>query len=401
MKEFKYKSIQLNGEESHGKMSANDKDEVVKYLQGLGQYPVKIDEVNMSRDVRMDAFTKVKTKDLATFCKQLFTLLNAGVNLINSLNILKTQTENRKLREVISQVYDSIQKGMTLSEALAEQKDVFPNIMISMVAAGEATGNIDVVFDRLATSFDKENAIKTKITTALIYPAFITVFAILVVMMLIVFVLPTYVGMFSSAGVELPGPTQALLNISKFVRLYWLFIILGFIVLGYIVRRYRKTDVGKNQLDLLVMRLPIFKGIVQKLYTTRFTRTLSTLIGSGIPLIQALESVAKVSNNKPVEKVIIAAIEDVRRGVSLSIPIRNSNLFPPMVHYMLNIGEETGSIDSLLEKTADYFDLELEESIKKVMSLIEPMLIVVMAVAVGFVVIAIAMPMFDMMKTVQ
>lgn len=401
MKEFKYKSIQLNGEESNGKMSANDKDEVVKYLQGLGQYPVKIDEINMSRDVRLDSFKKVKTKDLATFCKQLFTLLNAGVNLINSLNILKTQTENRKLREVISQVYDSIQKGMTLSEALAEQKDVFPNIMISMVAAGEATGNIDVVFDRLATSFDKENAIKTKITTALIYPAFITVFAILVVMMLIVFVLPTYVGMFSSAGVELPGPTQALLNISKFVRSFWLFIILGFVILGYIVRRYRKTDVGKNQLDLLVMRLPIFKGIVQKLYTTRFTRTLSTLIGSGIPLIQALEAVAKVSNNKPVEKVIVAAIEDVRRGVSLSIPIRNSNLFPPMVHYMLNIGEETGSIDSLLEKTADYFDLELEESIKKVMSLIEPMLIVVMAIAVGFVVIAIAMPMFDMMQTVQ
>jgi type IV pilus assembly protein PilC len=401
MKQFKYKSVSIDGNTFEGTMSANSKEEVVKYLQELSQYPIRINETATSRDIDIELFTKIKTKDLSTFSKQLYTLLNAGVSLINSLNILKNQTENKKLRVVISDVYDDLQKGLTLSEAMQNQNKVFPDIMINMVRSGEVTGNIDTVFDRLSTHFDKENAIKNKVKSAMVYPIFISVLATIVVTFLITFILPTFIGMFTSSGVELPGLTKALLAISDFLRRFWYIVIAAIFLIVYIVRKYINTEEGRMQYDTLKMKAPIIKGVTVKLYTTRFSRTLSTLVSSGIPLIQALEAVAKVVSNKPVEKVLLNSIEDVRRGIALSIPIRNSNLFPPMVHYMLNIGEETGAIDSMLEKTANYFDQELEESIKKTMSLIEPLLIVVMALMVGFIVIAIALPMFDMMQTVQ
>lgn len=399
MKQFKYKSITSAGVKYSGVMTAAAKEDVVKNLQATNQIPVEIQEVSDDRDIKLaDHFKKVKSKDLALFCKQLYTLLNAGVTLINSLNILKVQTENKKLRVVVTNVYDHLQKGLTFSESLQENKDVFPSLMINMVQAGEVSGNLDTVLDRLSLHYEKEHAINSKIKSAMVYPAFIAGLTVVVVTFLITFILPTFMGMFTSAGVELPGLTKMMLGISDFIKTKWYVIIIVIFAFSYFVKKFTSTENGQMTVDRLKMRLPVFKGMFQKMYTTRFSRTLATLISSGIPLIQALETVAKVLGNKPAEQAVMGSIDDVRKGVSLSVPIKNSELFPPMVHYMLSIGEETGAMDTLMDKTANYFDQELDESIKRVMALIEPMLIVLMAVIVGFVIISIALPMFDMVK---
>jgi type IV pilus assembly protein PilC len=289
---------------------------------------------------------------------------------------------------------------MSFSEAL-RQSNAFPELLVNMVVAGEVSGNLDTIMSRMAAHFEKENHIRNKIKGALVYPAFIGGLTILVVIFLLTFVLPTFISMFEGSGVEVPALTRGLISTSEFIRKFWYIVLGAIIVISYFIAKFVRTEKGKMVIDTALMRIPVVKGTIQKIYTSRFTRTLSTLMSSGIPLIQALEAVAKVVNNKPVEKALIRTVDDVRKGVNLSIPIKNSNLFPPMVYYMINIGEESGSIDDLLERTALFYDEELEESIKKMMGLIEPTMIVFMAVIIGLIVIAIALPMFDMVKTVQ
>lgn len=400
MQTYKYKAVTNTGGTVTGVLSGENKEEIIKNLRSKNQFPVLVEAIQKSRDLDLGRFTRIKIKDIALFCRQLYTMLNAGVTLINCLDILKLQTENKKLQGIISVLHQDVQKGMTFSQALRES-NAFPELLINMVMAGEVSGNLDTIMSRLAVHFEKENIIRNKIKSALVYPAFIGVITVIVVIFLLTFVIPTFVTLFTDSGVELPALTRGLLETSGFVRKFW-YIVLGVIIaISYFIAKLVRTEGGKMGIDKALMRIPVVKGTIQKMYTSRFTRTLSTLMASGIPLIQALESVAKVVNNKPVEKALLGTIDDVRKGVNLSIPIKNTNLFPPMVYYMINIGEESGSIDDLLERTALFYDEELDESIKKMMGIIEPAMIVFMAIIVGLIVVSIYLPMFDMMKTIR
>lgn len=328
-------------------------------------------------------------------------MLNAGVTIVKCLDILEAQTENKVLRSATRDTYDNVQKGMTLSEAMRKHEKVFPSLLVNMIEAGEVSGSLDVIMERMAMHYEKEYKIENKIKGAMIYPIVLGVVSIAVVIFLLVAVMPTFVGMFESSGVELPTPTKILLNISDSLKNQWyiylasiIAIILGF---GY----FSRQESGRLLIDSLKLRLPVVKDTNIKIATSRFTRTLSTLLSSGIPLLQGLDVVAKIVNNKFLGLKIDNAKEEVRKGVPLSRTIKAIKIFPPMVDSMIKIGEESGSLDDILNKSADFYDEEVEVAIQKMTEMMQPILIVIMALMVGFIVIAMALPMFDMVNTVQ
>jgi len=398
---FKYRAVSQNGEIIEGFYEGKDESDVLIMLRGNNYLPVSI-EKDTGAEAQIDLFSpKVKKKDLAVFCRQFYTMLDAGIGIVKCLDILEKQTENKTLVKAIASVYEDVQKGFTLSEAMKSHKNVFPQLLIHMVEAGEVSGNLDTIMERMAVHYEKESKLEQKIKSAMIYPIMLAVVSIAVVVFLLVSVLPTFISMFEGSGQALPGPTQILLDISNWLSSYWyifismvLGLILAFVVLG-------RTPGGRRFLDNLKLKIPVVKDTTVKIITSRFTRTLSTLLASGIPLIQSIEVVSKIVGNKVVYDRLEVATDDIRKGVSLSRAVRNVGVFPPMVDSMINIGEESGALDDILNKTADFYDDEVEASLQKMTTLMEPLMLVFMAVIIGFIVIAIAMPMFEMMNTIQ
>lgn len=398
---YKYKAITAEGKTLEGLYEANSEDDVLVMLRQNEYYPISIIEKKSSKDIDLSVFFgKVKLKDIAIFCRQFHTMLQAGVSLISCLDILRLQTEKKRFKITIGKVYEKVQQGLTLSEAMNKHSDVFPELLINMVVAGEASGNLDVILNRMAVHYEKETKIVNKVKSAMVYPIVLAIFAFLVVILLLVFVLPNFIVIFEGSGTALPAPTRILLFISGFLVNYW-YIALGIgiaFILSIIL--LMKVPKVKYTIDALKFKIPIMKGINQKVVTSRLSRTLATLLSSGLPLLQVLDIVAQIVNNKVVEEGLKKAKEDVRRGVLLSVPIKKMNLFPPMFISMLTIGEESGSIDEILDKTANYYDDEAETALEAMTKLVEPLMIVVMAVVVGSIVAAIILPMFDMMNSV-
>lgn len=398
---FKYRAVSQNGEIIEGFYEAKDESDVLVMLKGNNYLPVSI-EKDIGAEAQIDLFApKVKKKDLAVFCRQFYTMLDAGLGIVKCLEILEKQTENKTLAKSIASVFEDVQKGFTLSEAMKSHKNVFPQLLIHMVEAGEVSGNLDTIMERMAVHYEKESKLEQKIKSAMIYPIMLAVVSIAVVVFLLVSVLPTFISMFEGSGQALPGPTQILLDISNWLSSYWyIFIsmVLG-LILAFVV--LRRTPGGRRFLDNLKLKIPVVKDTTVKIITSRFTRTLSTLLASGIPLIQSIEVVSKIVGNKVVYDRLEVATDDIRKGVSLSRAVRNVGVFPPMVDSMINIGEESGALDDILNKTADFYDDEVEASLQKMTTLMEPLMLVFMAVIIGFIVIAIAMPMFEMMNTIQ
>jgi type IV pilus assembly protein PilC len=328
-------------------------------------------------------------------------MLNAGVTIVNTLDILRQQTEHKKFKGVISDLYEDVQKGYTFSEAMEKHNDVFPNLMCYMVAAGEASGSLDIVMERMATHYEKEFKVNNKVKSAMVYPAVLSVVATAVVVFLLTFVMPTFLSMFEGSGVPLPAPTRLLLAISNSFRNFWYVYVLVILGAVYLFKRFAATPEGRRTVDRYKLRLPLYKGLTRKVISARFCRTLSTLLASGIPLLQAMENVAGAVGNTVVADSIVESKEDVRKGVALSVPIRRTGHFPPMVDNMIKIGEESGTLDDILDKTANFFDEEVETEVQRLLTFMEPMMIVVMGVIVGFIVISMMMPMFDMLQTVQ
>lgn len=401
---YKYKAIDNTGRSIEAEFHANTKDEVLSMLREKGYTPVKIElQEQKSKDVSdIGPFQKkVKIKDISVFCKQLYTMLNAGMPLSNALDVLGDQTENKVLRLTIKDVYSQVQTGTILSKAMKKHKKVFPNLLLTMVEAGEMTGNLDNVLAKMSEHYEKENKINSKIKGAMVYPTVLSVVAVGVVIFLLTFIMPTFTGMFSSTGVELPGPTKLLMNISDVLKNYWYIFIAVIGTIIVLFRRYIKTSEGKRQYDTLKLRIPVIGTSVTKIATSRFTRTLSTLMASGIPIVPAMEAAANVTNNQVVIDGMNKVIEDVKKGLSISFLLKSMHFFPPMVISMVGIGEESGSLEEMLSKTADYYDEELDASIQKMLALLEPMLILFMGVIVGFIVISMMLPIFDISKTVQ
>lgn len=402
MPSYKYSAVAQDGQLIKGVQNAGDRRQVVSSIRSQNQIPVQIDEIIEKKEVDLFAFSKkVKLKDLAIFCRQFYTMLNAGITIIKCLDILQQQTENKKLKQVISALYGDVHKGASLSEAMKNHRDVFPELLINMIEAGEVSGTLDNIMERMSVNYEKESKLSNKVKSAMIYPVVLIILSVVVVIFMLTFIMPTFTGMFEGSDVPLPGPTRFLMNLSDLVRNYFVLIVLVVAAIVYLCRKYINSDKGRLEWDRLKLRFPIVKGIVVKLVTSRFTRTVSSLLASGIPLLQAMEVTAKVVGNRVVSDGIMSAREDMRKGTDLAGPIKRIGVFPPMIDSMIRIGEESGTLDEILEKTANFYDEEVEVAMQKLVSLMEPIMIIFMALIVGFIVIAMMLPMFDMLKTIQ
>ena len=402
MPTFKYKVMNHQGQKIEGTFKANSKNEVLAMIEDNKYYPIEIKE-SLEREQKdiFESFAKVKTKDLYIFCRQFHTMINAGANISNSLDVLKKQTVNKKLKKSLNEAHDDVQKGISLSEAFGKHKDVFPELLINMINTGEVSGNLDTIMSRMASHFEKENKINNQLKSAMVYPMVLGGLSVAAVVFLLTFVMPTFVGMFEGSGVPLPAPTRIIMDLSKFIRTKWyiLLVVIGGGVYG--MKNYAKTPVGKLSIDRLKLRLPIIKDTTEKVIVSRFTRTLATVLTSGVSLVQSLEVVQKVVGNKVAEKSLEAIKQKVLKGVSLGEALGEESIFPVMLHSMIKIGEESGSLDDILDKTANFYDEELEAALKRMTTMIEPLMIIVMGGLIGFIVIAMMMPIFDMSKTVQ
>ncbi|MBZ9636290.1 type II secretion system F family protein [Clostridium sp. FP1] len=399
---FKYKVMNHKGEKIEGTFKANSKNEVLAMIEDNNYYPIEIKEV-LEREQQdlLESFSKVKTKDLYIFCRQFHTMINAGANISNALDVLRKQTANKKLKKCLNEAYDDVQKGISLSEALAKHNDVFPDLLVNMINTGEVSGNLDIIMSRMASHFEKENKINNQLKSAMVYPMVLAGLSVVVVVFLLTFIMPTFVGMFEGSGVELPAPTRIVMGLSKFIRTKWyiLLVVIGGGIYG--IKTYTRTPAGRLSLDGLKLKLPIIKDTTEKVIVSRFTRTLSTVLASGVSLVQALDVVQRVVGNKVAEKNLGQVKEKVIKGVSLGEALGETTIFPVMLHSMIKIGEESGSLDDILDKTANFYDEELEAALKRMTTMIEPLMIIIMGVLIGFIVIAMMMPMFDMFKTVQ
>ncbi|MGM0378354.1 MAG: type II secretion system F family protein [Bacillota bacterium] len=404
MPSYSYKSLDSNGNIKEGSYQAQSEKEVIQMIRSNGNKPINVElkEEKVKREVKdINLFTKkVDIKDIIVFSRQLHTMLYAGMPLIAALEVLIDQSENLRLKEALQEVTNDVKKGQMLSESMSNHPKVFPSLLINMIEAGEMTGNLDDVLKKMSVHYDKENKINQQIKRAMIYPIVLSFIAVAAVVFLLTFVMPTIVGMFTSSGVTLPLPTRIVIGISDSLKNYW-YIYIGVIV-GLIIsyKQFVKTKKGKKIKDKILINLPIIKKNMIKIITSRFTRTLSTLLGSGIPILEALETSANVTNNEIVIEGIEGVSDDIKKGESLSTLLKEMDFFPKMMVSMISIGEESGSIEEMLRKSADYYDDELESSLKKLVALIEPIAILVMGVVIGFIVIAMMLPMFEMFKTI-
>ncbi|SFN27214.1 type II secretion system F family protein [Proteiniclasticum ruminis] len=399
---YRYKAVQSDGKEVNEVMTAATITEVQEKIRDKGLYLIQIreDVEKKSAAEELSFGGKVTAKQISIFCKQFATLLKAGVPVASGLDILYRQTENKKFKSALEDVYTEVQKGSQVSTAIRNHPKVFPSLMVNMVESGEMSGNLDNIMERLAIHYEKDAKINSRIKGAMIYPIALSVISVVVVIFLITVILPTFTGMFTSSGTELPLPTRILLGISDFIRNYWYIVIgaVGFLI--FVVNRYLSSSVGRYQFDALKFKLPVVKGSMDKIVTARFTRTLGSLLRSGIPLIDALELAGSVTGNVVIEEKVNYIASEVEKGETLGVALKRTPTFGPMVVSMIQIGEESGSLDQMLDKSADFYEQELEDAIDRLLKLMEPLLIVVMAIVIGFIVISMALPMFDMVNTI-
>ncbi len=344
---------------------------------------------------------KIKLKELSMFCRQMNSMLKSGITIEKCIEILSIQTEDKNFCTVLKNMYKKLLTGSTFSEAVENNKEVFPAMFLSMVRAGELSGNIELVMGRLAVQYGKEYKTESKVKSALTYPVVLTVVATVMVIFLLIYVMPTFVDLYESSGVALPYVTRIMLKLSSGLQNYWQFIAITMLTVVLLIIRLMKNENVRYKIDSFKLMLPLYKGLKVKLAASRFSRTLSTLVESGVPLLSGLEAVSMIVGNESIKRLILCAREDVRKGSSLSCSIENYSIFPPMVHNMIRIGEESGELEDILNKTADFYDEEVENSIQKLVALIEPVMIVLMAAIIGFIMLAMITPMFDMVNTVQ
>lgn len=399
---YKYKAMTAEGRNIAGTHEAESKNEVIIMLKESKSIPIEILEAPQSKDVMdLKFLNKVKTKDIAIFCRQFYTMLNAGVTIVSCLDILRVQTESKSLKRIMNEVYDDVVRGKSFTDSMNKHKADFPELLLSMVEAGEISGNLDGIMNRMSTHYENENKINKKIKGAMIYPVILILLSIGVVILLLTFVMPMFIEMFEDSGTLLPLPTRILMGASNFLKSKWYIIIalVGSIV--YVVTRYVKTDTGRYQVDTHILKIPVVGKSMKKIATSRFSRTLSTLLYSGVPLIEALDIVGRVIGNRVIQSKLMVVKDEISRGTDLSGPMKQIKEFPPMLNHMVEIGEQSGSIDEIMEKTADFYDDEVDAAIKAMTTMIEPLMIIFMAVIIGGMVIAMMLPMFEMVNTIQ
>jgi type IV pilus assembly protein PilC len=339
---------------------------------------------------------KIKSKDIVIFTRQFSTMIDAGLPLVQGLTILAEQTDNKSLRVVLKEITKDVEGGSTLAEALKKHPKVFDNLFVNLVAAGEVGGILDTILQRLASYIEKAEKLKAKIKGAMTYPAVVVAIAILVIAVILIFVIPVFEEMFRSFGSALPAPTQLVVDMSRFLKSNFHFVLAAIGLMIYLFRLYRKSKGGRRKTDALALKLPIFGPLLKKVAVARFTRTLGTMITSGVPILDALEIVARTSGNVILEEVILDVRGSIAEGQTISEPLSETEIFPSMVVQMISVGEATGALDTMLEKIADFYDDEVDTAVAALTSMLEPLLMVFLGGSIGGLVIAMYLPIFQM-----
>lgn len=394
---YTYIAVDQKGKEKRGKMEAENRDEVSQQLKKDGLFPVEIKEQGvLNKDLDFSIGKKVKPRDLSVFCRQFVSITQAGVPMKEALQMMTEQTENKWLKKATADVLLNVEKGNTLADSMAAIPDVFPPMLVNMVRAGESSGSLEMSFDRMATHFEKEAKLKATIRKATIYPI-ILIFAVIgVVAVMLLYVIPIFIDMFADLDVEMPALTMGVMNLSKWTASHWYVILAVVVAVAVAYRVIYNTEQGRLKIDYIKMKMPLFGKLTVKSNCAQFARTMSTLMAAGISTTECLETVSKIVTNIHYKNAMMKAREEVMKGIPLSEPLAASEVFPPMVYHMTGIGEETGNMEEMLNKLADYYDEEVEITTQSVLAAMEPLIIVFMALIVGTLVIAVIMPIATM-----
>lgn len=403
MAEYIYQAIDKTGRTKKGNIEADTIEKAKAQIKSEGLTILKLEEASiLNKEITFGrGGKKVKARDLGVFCKQFRSILHAGISIINALEMLSSQSTNKSLQEALKNVKDNVQKGETLSGAMKKESKIFPGILINMIEAGETSGSLEVALDRMATHFDKDAKLKGMVKKAMMYPIVLLIVTLIIIIIMLVKVLPNFEKTFQSMGEELPAYSKAVMNLSNSLVDTWYIyvVVVAIVTIGYKI--YAHSESGKRAIARLKLKIPVFGMLAMKTECARFSRTLSTLMAAGMPLIDAIEITGKTLDNILYKDALKEAVNQVQRGLPLSVPLKASGLFPPLVFHMLAIGEESGDVESMLVNVAEYYDEEVELTTQQATALMEPLIIVVMAVVVVAIVAAIYAPILSMYKVAE
>ena len=405
MSTFAYVGRNRQGAVKKGELTAKTRDEAVDQLRKQQVVVTSLEEKSgMGGKFKFSLGSGLTDKDLVVFTRQFGTMINAGLPLIQCLDILSTQSENKVLRETVGDVKNSVEAGSTFSDALKRHPKVFDDLYVNMIHAGEVGGLLDTILTRLAKHIEKAMKLKGQIKSAMVYPTAIVGVAVIIISVLMVWVIPVFAQMFlemSGGKVGLPGPTQIVINVSNFFQSYWYAMGGAMVAMVVAIKRYYATVNGRVVIDRLLLKVPIVGDLIRKASVAKFTRTLGTLITSGVPLLEGLSICAKTSGNKVIEEALMNARVSISGGKTISEPLAKCNVFPKMVTRMIAVGESTGALDAMLGKIADFYEDEVDQAVETLTSLLEPIMMVVLGTIIGFIVIAMYLPIFTMAQAIQ
>ncbi len=397
---YKWEGKTAKGVVKKGEMEAPSETAIRIHLRQQNIIPTSIGAKAKDINIPLPFKKKVPQRAVAIFTRQLATMIDAGLPLVQSLEVLSTQQENKIFKDIIREIREDVEGGSTFAGALKKHPVTFSELYTNLVVAGEEGGILDTILNRLAAYIEKAEALKKKVKSALIYPATIVTVAVAVVIILMVFVIPTFETMFKSAGQSLPLPTVIVMTISKMIKKTFYIIIPALFLLGFLFKRYYKTDSGKAVIDRLLLKTPVFGPLFRKIAVARFSRTLGTLVSSGVPILDGLSIVSRTAGNRAIETAIMNARASIREGETIAEPLGRSGHFPPMVIQMIAVGESTGALDAMLSKIAEFYEDEVDVAVGNLTSMLEPLLMVFLGVVIGGVVIAMYLPIFNMASAV-
>ncbi|WAM37050.1 type II secretion system F family protein [Caldicellulosiruptor acetigenus] len=397
MAEYVYSAMDVSGRRINGTVIAEDEKAAIEMLKARNVFVIEIKEKGaLQKEIKLPFGQRATVKDLSVFCRQFATMLSAGISILSCLDVLRQQYRGRPFGRVIDDLYEKVERGTLLSSAMREHPRFFPPILVNMVEAGEVAGSIDKSMDKMATHFEKELKLRQKIVNALMYPAIVISVAVIVLIILLTYVIPTFVGLFEELNVELPATTRFVINSSKFMQQNGIYLLFAIVALVFGYKVFKSTPTGGIIVGKIKIRIPVIGKLVLGQVTSRFTRTLATLLNAGVSLITALDTTKNILSNAFIEREFEKVIERVKGGEGLSYPIEEMGIFPKLMNIMLKTGEETGQLEYMLEKAADYYENEVENQVTRLTSLFEPVMIVLLALMVGFLLASIIMPMFKL-----
>lgn len=398
---FNYRAVDSTGIVVEDVANAENEDAVILMLRGKGYTPINIKEKVQSKEISFGNSGKLNLKDVISFCRQESIMLKSGMDLNRSLDVLAKQSKSKKLKKNLFHLSDSVKKGTELSKSMENQGSAFPYLLKRTVQAGEMSGQMAEIIEKMAVHYEKDMKLRRKIRGAMMYPVVLAIIAVIAVSILLIKVMPGFVTMFEGVGMELPALTRFVMWLSSFLVHNWIWILLVLFAVVFLIRVALQQKDIRIAWDRIKLKLPLIGTNVGKIVTARFTRTLSTMLYSGIPMIQALRAAGETTGNKFVESKIEESVEGIEKGMGMTAQLAATNIFPPMMLSMIGIGEESGRLDEMLETTADYYDEEMEVALESLVTMLEPLLIVIMGVVIGTIVVAMYLPMFDIIQTVK